>query len=176
MRLAPSQNDGLAGHFAISSDSSTLLFSLPRSYRTRSSSLLNRKPNARNIFELPSSHLASPPQFRVPSAPPTMIAMLPWLLGAFSVFALAWDTQCYAPNGEKVHPKFSPCIAVEGEISMCCRINDTHPDVCLKNGLCHLKNDKKEEYYRNYCNDRDWNSPNCLKNVCVDDKVLLGEL
>lgn len=103
--------------------------------------------------------------------PPIMIAILPWLLGVFPTFALAWDTQCYAPSGDKVNPKFAPCIAIEGEFSMCCRINDTNPDVCLKNGLCHLKSETKEQYFRNYCSDKNWNSPNCLKNICVGDEV-----
>lgn len=98
-----------------------------------------------------------------------MVAMIPWLLCVFPLLALAWDTQCYAPNGDKVSRKFAPCIAIDGEFSMCCRINDTNPDVCQTNGLCYLEG--RDRYYRNYCNDPDWNSPNCLKNLCMDEKV-----
>ncbi|KAL4912946.1 hypothetical protein BDW62DRAFT_9050 [Aspergillus aurantiobrunneus] len=60
---------------------------------------------------------------------------------------------CYTPDGTKVtDPKYQPCISVENEFSMCCRLNDTDPDQCLQNGLCYWTS--RNEDWRDYCTDK----------------------
>ncbi|KAJ5109636.1 hypothetical protein N7532_002281 [Penicillium argentinense] len=78
-----------------------------------------------------------------------------------------WTTQCFAPNGTIADSRFIPCIEIPGVHSMCCRLNDTDPDTCQSNGLCYWSSPAK--YYRNYCTDEKWDSPNCLqKTICVE--------
>lgn len=77
---------------------------------------------------------------------------------------------CYAPDGTKVTDlKYQPCISIENEFSMCCRLNDTDPGQCLQNGLCYMTS--RKEYWRDYCTDETWNSPNCLSNSTCDSAV-----
>ncbi|KAJ5152073.1 hypothetical protein N7492_010368 [Penicillium capsulatum] len=97
-----------------------------------------------------------------------MARLLPWLVFIFPNLGFTWGSGCYAPNGDKAEDYISPCIAIEGQHSMCCRLNDTNVDTCHKTGLCYFTSENR--YYRDHCTDPSWNSPNCLKNLCVDDK------
>ncbi|KAJ5721894.1 uncharacterized protein N7483_009828 [Penicillium malachiteum] len=74
---------------------------------------------------------------------------------------------CYAPDGTAAdNDIYAPCIAIEGVQSMCCRINDTNPDTCLASGLCYT-NGTGAGYWRDFCTDETWESPNCLsKSIC----------
>ncbi|KAH6682522.1 hypothetical protein B0J14DRAFT_127083 [Halenospora varia] len=91
-----------------------------------------------------------------------------------SVFVAAADSKtCYAPDGKTTPPAgnymYMPCIAIDGVDSMCCALNRTENwvDVCQPNGLC--LNSADNLYYRDYCTDKTWNSPNCLsKTVCAN--------
>ncbi|KAL4939339.1 hypothetical protein BDV06DRAFT_231125 [Aspergillus oleicola] len=75
---------------------------------------------------------------------------------------------CYAPDGTAImDTKYVPCIAIEEEFSMCCRLNDTNPDQCYSNGLCHSPSGDGE-YWRDYCTDQTWSSPNCLSKTTCD--------
>ncbi|KAJ6019257.1 hypothetical protein N7522_001324 [Penicillium canescens] len=52
---------------------------------------------------------------------------------------------------------------------MCCSLNSTTPDTCHPNGLCLSSADSKygSNYWRDFCTDETWNSPNCLsKTIC----------
>ncbi|KAJ5634793.1 hypothetical protein N7528_002635 [Penicillium herquei] len=75
---------------------------------------------------------------------------------------------CYAPDGTSVKSHiYAPCIAIEGVESMCCRINDTNPDTCLSSGLCYTNGTGIAGYWRDFCTDETWDSPNCLsKSIC----------
>lgn len=83
----------------------------------------------------------------------------------FSHFAFSSNT-CYAPDGKTTATeKFLPCIGFENVNSMCCRLNDTSPDTCLENGLCQWNGG--DSFWRGYCTDKTWDSPNCLnKDIC----------
>ncbi|KAL3476222.1 hypothetical protein BJX99DRAFT_228420 [Aspergillus californicus] len=91
-----------------------------------------------------------------------------WVLDLFLLLQLHTvhaTATCYAPDGTAVtDTKYAPCIAILGEFSMCCRLNDTNPDQCYSNGLCYNDN----EYWRDYCTDQTWSSPNCLSNTTCD--------
>lgn len=79
---------------------------------------------------------------------------------------------CYEPDGTAVtDPRYKPCIAIENEFSMCCRLNDTNPDLCYPNGLCYWT--AKNEYWRNFCTDQTWESPNCIPNTTCNAAVSL---
>lgn len=80
-------------------------------------------------------------------------------------------TPCYAPNGSEMDSRFIPCIAVEGVHSMCCRLNDTDPDICDPTGLCYWPRTKM--YYRDFCTERSFDSPNCLSRTMCDAEVRL---
>lgn len=87
--------------------------------------------------------------------------------GAILLFAhsFAAARECYAPDGTIADARFLPCIGFDSVNSMCCRLNDTSPDVCETNGLCYWPD--RNTYYRNYCTDKNWNSPFCLsKSIC----------
>ncbi|KOC10807.1 hypothetical protein AFLA70_137g002531 [Aspergillus flavus AF70] len=76
-------------------------------------------------------------------------------------------TTCYTPDGYAVtDPRYIPCIAIEGENSMCCKLNDTMPDTCHSTGLCYSS---QTGYWRDFCTDKNWDSPNCLKKTFCDD-------
>ncbi|EYE99343.1 uncharacterized protein EURHEDRAFT_421649, partial [Aspergillus ruber CBS 135680] len=69
--------------------------------------------------------------------------------------------KCYAPDGKTTaDSRFLPCIGFDNVDSMCCRLNDTYPDVSQSNGLCYRPHANK--YYRDYCTDKSFDSPNCL--------------
>ncbi|KAJ5099803.1 hypothetical protein N7532_006804, partial [Penicillium argentinense] len=76
-------------------------------------------------------------------------------------------TKCYAPDGSEVsETTYVPCIAVDRVHSMCCKMNHTDPDTCGPNELCFST---KDLYWREFCADETWESPNCLpKTTCVD--------
>lgn len=79
---------------------------------------------------------------------------------------------CYEPDGTAVtDPRYKPCIAIENEFSMCCRLNDTNPDLCYPNGLCYWT--AKNQYWRNFCTDQTWESPNCIPNTTCNAAVSL---
>ncbi|CAI7664602.1 unnamed protein product [Penicillium manginii] len=75
---------------------------------------------------------------------------------------------CYSPDGNEVtEESYVPCIAIDGVHSMCCKMNHTNPDTCDPNGLCFST---KGYYWREFCTDPTWESPNCLpKTVCSDN-------
>jgi len=74
---------------------------------------------------------------------------------------------CYSPDGVSVAnitTNARPCINIPGVYSMCCN-TEGNGDVCLENGLCQNGNN----YYRDFCTDPTWTSPNCLpKDLCGD--------
>ncbi|PWY96294.1 hypothetical protein BO94DRAFT_580155 [Aspergillus sclerotioniger CBS 115572] len=75
---------------------------------------------------------------------------------------------CYAPDGTTTSDsRYIPCIGIQNEFSMCCRLNDTNPDLCWPNGLCYWP--AENQYYRNFCSDKSWESPNCLPRTVCDD-------
>lgn len=89
---------------------------------------------------------------------------------ALQLHALHAAATCYAPDGTAVtDPSYQPCISIVDEFSMCCRLNDTDPDQCLPNGLCYWAS--RQEYWRDYCTDETWESPNCLSNLTCDSMV-----
>ncbi|PWY84461.1 hypothetical protein BO83DRAFT_374784 [Aspergillus eucalypticola CBS 122712] len=75
---------------------------------------------------------------------------------------------CYAPDGTQIEDdRYRPCIAIEGVQSMCCRINDTDPDECRADGLCYTNKTGYAGYWRDFCTDETWDTPNCLsKSIC----------
>lgn len=79
------------------------------------------------------------------------------------------NNMLYTRWNKVTDPKYQPCISVENEFSMCCRLNDTGPDQCLQNGLCYWTS--RNEYWRDYCTDKTWDSPNCLSNTTCDSAV-----
>lgn len=85
--------------------------------------------------------------------------------------------QCYRPDGIPVADEiYQPCILIKGVESMCCRINDVNPDECLPNGLCSSNKDPKPySYWRDFCTDRNWESPNCLPRTICNDEVRLKD-
>lgn len=80
--------------------------------------------------------------------------------------------QCYSPDGSLFPDNsYMPCISTNGVDSMCCLTNTTVPqdaDTCLASGQCL----REGAYYRDFCTDKTWRSPNCL-NVCIDTTVSL---
>ncbi|KAF4624829.1 hypothetical protein G7Y89_g13343 [Cudoniella acicularis] len=89
---------------------------------------------------------------------------------------------CYAPDGitEADGPQsdgwlntagiYKPCISIYGIDSMCCKTNVTDDtiDTCMPNGLCLSRG----SWYRDYCTDPTWESPNCLpKTMCSDSQA-----
>jgi len=78
---------------------------------------------------------------------------------------------CYAPNGSATNDLiYQPCIAVLGIESMCCALNTTvnTQDTCDPTGLCRAGKGEFA-YYRTYCTDKTWQSPNCLPKTTCDD-------
>ena len=91
------------------------------------------------------------------------------LLSPLKAFA---ETKCYAPDGRVADDTYMPCIAVDGVHSMCCSLNTSTPDTCQSNGLCLSSTDStfQSNYWRDFCTDKTWDSPNCLsKTICDDD-------
>ncbi|RAK96161.1 uncharacterized protein BO80DRAFT_417316 [Aspergillus ibericus CBS 121593] len=91
-------------------------------------------------------------------------------LGVFFLTSLGISATktCYAPDGTPVEDDiYVPCIAIKGVQSMCCRLNDTDPDECLTSGLCYTSKVGYKGYWRDFCTDETWESPNCLsKSIC----------
>ncbi|KAJ5976481.1 hypothetical protein N7481_010188 [Penicillium waksmanii] len=89
-----------------------------------------------------------------------------WILALCLKTVIAKHT-CYSPDGNEVtEDTYVPCIAIDGVDSMCCKMNHTNPDICDPNGLCYST---KNIYWREYCTDPTWDSPNCLpKTTCAD--------
>ncbi|KAL2824472.1 hypothetical protein BDW59DRAFT_180221 [Aspergillus cavernicola] len=85
-----------------------------------------------------------------------------------TLLATSNATMCYTADGYAVEDdKYMPCIAIGGVESMCCRLNDTNPDTCLSNGLCFANSSFADGYWRDFCTDQTWESPNCLaKSIC----------
>lgn len=84
---------------------------------------------------------------------------------------------CFAPDGSVADHSYQPCIAIDGVHSMCCSLNSTHPDTCQTNGLCLSSTESTfgENYWRDFCTDETWESPNCLsKTLCDKEVSLLG--
>lgn len=79
--------------------------------------------------------------------------------------------QCFRPSGIAVtNPVYQPCIQVDGVESMCCRLNDTNPDTCHPNGLCMATQEGDNlGYWRDFCTDSTWRSPNCLRDICTNE-------
>ncbi|KAG9236063.1 hypothetical protein BJ875DRAFT_527337 [Amylocarpus encephaloides] len=82
---------------------------------------------------------------------------------------------CYAPDGKTTASSYDyqPCIPIVGIDSMCCALNRTIPgaDSCTPNGLCN----NNGQYYRDFCTDPTWESPNCLSNtICADGEDAKG--
>ncbi|BCR92956.1 uncharacterized protein AKAW2_10002A [Aspergillus luchuensis] len=96
--------------------------------------------------------------------------MLLITLGVFFLakFGKSAAKTCYAPDGTPVEDDiYAPCIAIEGVESMCCRINDTNPDECRADGLCYTNMTGYAGYWRDFCTDETWDTPNCLsKSIC----------
>jgi len=84
---------------------------------------------------------------------------------------IAADKQCYAPDGTVADSRFLPCIGFDYVDSMCCRVNDTYPDVCSPNGLCYWPHANK--YHRDYRTDKTFESPNCVSKTICDGTVNL---
>ena len=80
------------------------------------------------------------------------------------------SAQCYSPDGSLFPDnRYMPCISTNGVDSMCCLTNTTIPqdaDTCLPSGQCS----REGAYYRDFCTDKTWRSPNCLS-VCIDTTV-----
>ncbi|KAL3418091.1 hypothetical protein PVAG01_09806 [Phlyctema vagabunda] len=78
-------------------------------------------------------------------------------------------SQCYTPAGVVVTSDLVPCnavVAADGQGSMCCSMGQgSQNDTCHPTGLC--KNGGL--FFRDFCSDPTWNSPYCLKDVCMDD-------
>ncbi|CAI7613378.1 unnamed protein product [Penicillium pancosmium] len=82
------------------------------------------------------------------------------------------ETKCYAPDGRVADDTYQPCIAIDGVHSMCCSLNTSAPDICQSNGLClsNTNSTFKSNYWRDFCTDKTWDSPNCLsKTLCDHD-------
>ncbi|QDS67703.1 hypothetical protein FKW77_005564 [Venturia effusa] len=76
---------------------------------------------------------------------------------------------CFLPNGTDInrlrlgnvgYDRWLPCATTGG---MCCRLNDSSPDTCTSQGLCH--NDVAPNLWRESCTDSSWGST-CLQ-LCV---------
>ncbi|KAE9971349.1 hypothetical protein EG328_005710 [Venturia inaequalis] len=79
------------------------------------------------------------------------------------------NASCFLPNGTDInrlrlgpvpYDRWLPCNNNGG---MCCRLNDTNPDTCTDQGLCH--NDVAPTLWRESCTERDWGGA-CLQ-LCV---------
>lgn len=85
--------------------------------------------------------------------------------------------QCYAPDGftateNQGNYEYLPCIVIQGVDSMSCGMNGTSlelTDACMPNGLCY----RDQVYYRDFCTDSTWKSPNCLSNTICSVGVIL---
>lgn len=102
---------------------------------------------------------------------PAFLSLL-FLLSPLHVFA-STEKACYAPDGRVADNTYQPCIAINGVHSMCCSLNTTTPDTCQPNGLClsNSANEYKSNYWRDFCTDKTWESPNCLSKTLCDDDV-----
>lgn len=80
---------------------------------------------------------------------------------------------CFARDGSRADDTYQPCIAVDGVESMCCSLNSTTPDTCNPNGLCLSSANSKyvPNYWRCFCTDETWDSPNCLSKTICDKSV-----
>ena len=89
---------------------------------------------------------------------------------------------CYAPDGSLMQGTAAqPCNQIQGTFSTCCATDLTSKpgvvqDICTTNGLCqnywtYYSGQRLLTYWRGGCSDPTWNSPFCLKGVCVDDNV-----
>ncbi|KAF2821069.1 hypothetical protein CC86DRAFT_470840 [Ophiobolus disseminans] len=87
---------------------------------------------------------------------------------------------CYNANGTLFWgDAYKPCNQVEGTTSTCCATNkpadwNQTNDVCQPNGLCKgtyesATKGRLPTYWRTGCTDRTWDSPFCLKGVCIND-------
>ncbi|KAJ5961018.1 uncharacterized protein N7479_008168 [Penicillium vulpinum] len=96
------------------------------------------------------------------------ISSISILLALAPLHALA--KTCFAPDGSIADHTYQPCIAIVGVDSMCCSLNSTHPDTCQPNGLCLSNEDSTfgANYWRNFCTDETWDSPNCLSKTLCD--------
>jgi hypothetical protein len=103
---------------------------------------------------------------------------LPYLIHFLVHLALA-SALCYAPDGSlSPGDGYLPCVSTLNIDSMCCVLNVTaleligqsaaNIDTCQPDGLC-LNGGASS---RNFCTDKTWKSPNCLK-VCAGGSVRL---
>lgn len=99
----------------------------------------------------------------------TALPSVIWATLLFAHFILA-TKECYAPDGTIADSRFLPCIGFDYVDSMCCRLNDTYPDVCQPNGLCYWP--RANKYYLDYCTDKSFDSPNCLSKTICDDPAV----
>lgn len=106
-----------------------------------------------------------------------------FLLLIITTSAAAQFADCYFPNGTTVPLSrgYQPCISTQSIDSMCCVLNITvlesfnggyaNFDKCLTNGMCQDPNSGVNAgYYRGFCTDKTWKSPNCL-NACTEASV-----
>lgn len=109
----------------------------------------------------------------IPTAVFGMFSKSPSLLGIALLFlqmqSFVVARTCYAPDGTTAESRFMPCLGFDGVESMCCGTNSSKPDFCQPNGLCYYP--RENTYWRNYCTDKTWSSPNCLPKDLCDSEV-----
>jgi len=101
---------------------------------------------------------------------PVLISLFFLIISNFPI--LISGTTCYSPDGSAVNDAlYQPCINIQGVESMCCALNATStPDICSPNGLC-VAGWGNQAYWRDFCTDSTWKSPNCLPKTTCDEAV-----
>ena len=81
------------------------------------------------------------------------------------------SASCFYPNHTtNPFPDYQPCGngPSPDDISMCCAVQRSGgEDVCQKNGLCSNVIIGEDNFWRESCTDRSWNSESCLK-LCIE--------
>lgn len=75
--------------------------------------------------------------------------------------------QCYSINGTRADDSHAPCDP-DAEVSACCALNKSRPDICLSSGLCYAQDVNYHGLiYSNGCTDPTGQADEC-PHLCPD--------